>query len=422
MAIISFEHVSKRFILHHEKRRSFQDMFVHALRRNGGREEFWALRDVSFELEKGQTIGIIGKNGAGKSTILKLVTRILQPTSGRIRIDGKVSALLELGAGFEGELSGRDNIYLNGSIYGFSRKQMDAKYEQIVEFSELGRFIDTPIKHYSSGMFMRLGFSVAIAMDPDILVVDEILAVGDARFQQKCIDSLFRLKDEGKSLLFVSHDIISVRRFCDKVLLLSAGREVAYGRADEVIDEYVYKTSNEPLNGSGREEKKDEERDASGAVIPTRARVDAVRFLKRDGQESDVFVSGDPIDVEISYSILEELKECIIGILFFNEEGVCVCGNDTEKDELTDLERSVGSYTVRYHIPRFRFTQGRFYVSVGLADHSKSAGQFSMLDHHHRRYTFELISTRLSDGLCLIDHSWTVPGMVEPPLPPRSRT
>lgn len=239
---IEFKNVSKHFRIHHEAKSSLQDFFVSMLKGSGTYEEFWALQDVSFRLEKGKTLGLIGTNGAGKSTILKLVTRIIEPTKGRIRVNGRVSAMLELGTGFHPDLSGRDNIFLNGAIYGFSRKEMEERYERIVEFSELGRFIDTPVKHYSSGMYMRLGFATAITVDPDIMIIDEVLAVGDAAFSRKCYTELEKMKEQGKSLLFVSHDAREVARFCDEVVYLERGAIVAQGQPQDVLDDYMLKT------------------------------------------------------------------------------------------------------------------------------------------------------------------------------------
>ena len=236
---ITFDGVSKRFILHHQRSRSFQEALVNFVhRRNGSAEQFWALRDVSFKVDGGETFGIIGQNGSGKSTVFKLISRILEPTAGQITVRGKVSALIELGAGFHPDLTGRENIYLNGSILGLNRKQIDSKFEEIVAFSELERFIDTPIKHYSSGMYMRLGFSVAVHVDPDVLVIDEVLSVGDANFQQRCLEVIERFKKEGKTILLVSHDLDLVRRFCDRLMLLSEGQLMAIGKVDKVISRY----------------------------------------------------------------------------------------------------------------------------------------------------------------------------------------
>jgi ABC-type polysaccharide/polyol phosphate transport system ATPase subunit len=235
---IEFRDVSRRFVLHHERRASFQDWFIGLIRPRGSAEEFWALRDVSFGIRRGETIGIVGRNGAGKSTLLKLVTRILEPSSGTVLVNGRTYAMLELGAGFHPDLSGRDNIYLNGSLYGFNRKEMAKRYDEIVRFAELERFVDTPVKHYSSGMYARLGFGIAVHMDPEILVIDEVLAVGDANFQQKCFRQLEFLKSRGTTIIFVSHDADSVRSFCDRAALLVGGHLLDIGPANDVVDHY----------------------------------------------------------------------------------------------------------------------------------------------------------------------------------------
>lgn len=236
---IEFNNVSRRYRLHHEPKLTLQDRVVNIFNRKSTYEEFWALKDVSFKLEKGKTLGVIGQNGAGKSTLLKLATRILEPTGGNIRVNGRVSAMLELGTGFHPELSARENIYLNGAFYGFNRKQMDERYDEIVEFSELGKFIDTPIKHFSSGMYMRLGFAVAITVSPDILIIDEVLAVGDAAFGRKCHQAIEDLKSQSKAMLFVSHSAGEISRFCDEVIYLNKGRLVAQGKPGDVLDEYM---------------------------------------------------------------------------------------------------------------------------------------------------------------------------------------
>ncbi|MEZ4521376.1 MAG: ABC transporter ATP-binding protein [Thermomicrobiales bacterium] len=246
---IEFQDVSRRFTLHHERRSSFQDWFIGLFKTRGEAEEFWALRNVTFGIRQGETFGLVGRNGAGKSTLLKLVTRILQPTEGSVKVNGRTYAMLELGAGFHPELSGRDNIFLNGSLYGFSRKDMQRKYEEIVEFAELQRFVDMPVKHFSSGMFARLGFGIAVNMDPSILVIDEVLAVGDSAFQQKCFRALDNLKARGTTILFVSHDADVVRDFCDRAALLVDGQLTDIGAADDVVDHYqqMLQTGEQPF-------------------------------------------------------------------------------------------------------------------------------------------------------------------------------
>src|SRR5690242_1338314 len=202
------------------------------------REDFWALNDVSFNVPRGEALGIIGHNGAGKSTILKLLARITTPSSGEIMINGRLSALIEVGSGFHPELTGKENIYLNGSILGMLRREISSKLDSIVEFAELRQFIDTPVKRYSSGMYVRLGFSIAAHLNPDILLLDEVLAVGDAAFQQKCIERIAELRKDGRTIIFISHDLAAVHRLCDRALLLSHGSILSDGPARQVIDEY----------------------------------------------------------------------------------------------------------------------------------------------------------------------------------------
>lgn len=238
--MMSLHDISIRFRINHERPKSFQDTLVNLFHRryNRSSEDFWALRDLSFDLARGETLGIIGQNGSGKSTALKLITRILEPTTGKIAVYGKVSALIELGAGFHPDLTGRENIYLNGSILGISRKEMKQKIGEIVEFSELERFIDTPVRHYSSGMYARLGFSVAVAVDPDILIIDEVLSVGDEGFQLKCVDRINDFHRRGKSIIIVSHDLPSMASMCDRLIWLQNGKVKEQGPAAAVARSY----------------------------------------------------------------------------------------------------------------------------------------------------------------------------------------
>src|SRR5215212_6939401 len=237
--VIEFEHVSKRFVLNRDQQDTVQGRFAKMLRRKAQGEEFWALRDVSFSVEPGESLGLVGHNGAGKSTALKLMTRILEPTSGHVSMNGRVAALLELGSGFHPDLSGRENVFLNGSLLGFSRREMRAKLPEIVDFAEIGEFIDMEVKHYSSGMYTRLAFAVATAVDPEILITDEVLAVGDEAFQRKCMERIYRFRQLGKTIIFVSHALETVRLLCDQALWLDHGQARAIGAAGAVIDAYL---------------------------------------------------------------------------------------------------------------------------------------------------------------------------------------
>lgn len=236
--VISFDNVSKRFRLLKIPRRAFQDVFVNMFNKEmRGRHHFWALQDVTFSVTGGETIGILGANGSGKSTILKLISRIIDPTSGAIKVLGRLSALLELGAGFHPDLTGRENIYLNGSILGLNRRVMDRKFDSIVDFAGIEEFIDAPVRSYSSGMQMRLGFSVAIHVEPEIILVDEVLAVGDYSFQLKCLDRIRQLQKQGVTILFVSHDFEAVESLCTRAIWLEHGRLQAQGNVTEILAE-----------------------------------------------------------------------------------------------------------------------------------------------------------------------------------------
>lgn len=230
---VEVRNVSKRFRLYHEKYTSLKERIIHA-----GRipyEDLWALRDVNFEVVEGETVGILGRNGSGKSTLLKCICGVLQPTSGEVQVRGKLAGLLELGAGFQPDLTGRENIYLNGSMLGMSKREVDRVFDDVVEFAELGQFIDNQVKFYSSGMYVRLGFAVAVNVDPDVLVIDEVLAVGDERFQRKCMDRVRWFQQEGRTIIFVSHSPDQVRAICNRAVVLSDGRMVTYGPPGESV-------------------------------------------------------------------------------------------------------------------------------------------------------------------------------------------
>lgn len=244
--VIDVQNVSKNFKIHHERNQSLKERILHP--RSGRTEIFHALNDVTFKVDAGETVGILGHNGSGKSTLLKCICGVLQPTSGEIRLRGNLAALLELGAGFQVELSGRDNIYLYGTMLGFSRRRIDEIFEEIVAFSEIEHFIDTPVKFYSSGMYVRLAFAVAVNVNPDILVVDEVLAVGDERFQAKCIDRIRRFQEEGRAILLVTHAADQVRALCDRAVVLDSGLMIANGEVAEslrIFREHLMADSNE---------------------------------------------------------------------------------------------------------------------------------------------------------------------------------
>jgi lipopolysaccharide transport system ATP-binding protein len=248
--VVELENISKRYRLSHEKARSFQEIWLGLFRGKQATqvEEFWALRDVSLKVGRGESVALIGPNGAGKSTTLKIISRIIDPSQGMVSVQGRMSALIELGAGFHHDLTGRDNIFLNGSILGFNRQEMQDRFDEIVSFAELEHFIDTELKRWSVGMVMRLGFSIATSVNPDILITDEILAVGDESFQRKCLWRINKFRESGGTILFVSHDMHAVRDLCERSIWLDHGQVQMDGPTDEVITRYLAFEPNQPMS------------------------------------------------------------------------------------------------------------------------------------------------------------------------------
>ncbi len=420
-AAIEFEDVSKRFIVHREKPRSFQELMVSFLKRNDtSREELWALRDVSFAVERGETLGIIGPNGSGKSTLLKLITRILEPTSGRITVDGKVSALIELGAGFHPDLTGRENIFLNGSILGMSRGEMEEKFEEIVKFAELERFIDMPLKHYSSGMQMRLGFAIATSMDPDILLIDEVLAVGDEAFQRKCLRRIADFKHRGKTIVFVSHDLGSVRRLCDRVIWLDEGVIRARGRPDEVIVQYLRDIGEEaPLKpavpaeevGPAVEEETVqpiEEPAGAASQPPSRwgsgeVEITRVEFLDERGNPCHTFRTGERMLARIHYLAHRRIERPVFGVAIYRSDGVHINGPNTKASNY-EIDHIEGEGSIDYIVDSLPLLEGEYRFSAAIYDYSCT----HPYDHHERMYSFEVRRGRVKDayGVFYIPCRW----------------
>ncbi|HET9017804.1 MAG TPA: ABC transporter ATP-binding protein [Thermomicrobiaceae bacterium] len=385
-AAVEFRGVSRRFRLHHEARASFQDWFVGLVRPRGKAEEFWALRDVSFVVRRGEALGIVGRNGAGKSTMLKLVTRVLEPTSGEVLIHGRTHAMLELGAGFHPELSGRDNVYLNGSIYGFSRRQMAARFDRIVQFAELERFIDTPVKHYSSGMFMRLGFAIAVHMDPEILVVDEVLAVGDTAFQRKGYEALMDLRARGTTIMFVSHSVEQIRQFCDRAILLQGGRIVDSGPAPEVVDHYLRTL---------REE------EAEVAIL-------RVRAIDRTGLPLDAVPSGEDLGLEVLLRVPPETStaDLALAIDLHDRAGTHLFGSTArlpaELPPFDPLDPDTRS--VRSVVRGLPLAGGILTIAASL---QRGTGEDpEPLDRQETRVDVVGSSAAGSRGLLRLDHDW----------------
>ena len=307
--------------------------------RVAGGEEYWALRDVSFQVERGEVVGIVGRNGAGKSTLLKLLSRITTPTSGRVEVRGRMGSLLEVGTGFHPELTGRENVYLNGSILGMTRREISAKFDQIVDFSEIGKFLDTPVKRYSSGMYVRLAFAVAAHLEPDILIVDEVLAVGDATFQRRCIDRMSELARGGHTILFVSHNMQLIPRLCDRAVFLQRGQVVEVGPADAVTQHYLDRLLEDSRGGDLRSKPR---------VGDGRARFVRAEVLGPDARPVSVFTSGDDFHVRLEIESEADISEVTLAVAVQSLHGTrIVSGWTREAGFRTGLTRGTQAFECR---------------------------------------------------------------------------
>jgi lipopolysaccharide transport system ATP-binding protein len=384
--VIQFENVSKMFTFSKEKTQTFLETLISPFRKSPVKEpirHLWALDDVSFDIYPGQSVGIVGRNGSGKSTALKLVTRIIKPTEGRIFVNGKVSALLELGAGFHPDLTGRENIYLNASLLGLSRRDVNVHFDDIVAFSELGEFINMPVKHYSSGMYMRLGFSVAIHIQPDILIVDEILAVGDQAFQTKCLDRIHQMKAQGVTFIMVSHNLNIVRRMCDHLIWLENGKLQQAGLVDEVAElyqAYTYQNESDQLeqDDAAASVKRD-----SGSVVE----ITAVRILNKDGKEEKNFNTGEQLVVEMTYFAHKPIPNPQFGLAIHRHDGLHINGPNTRIAGL-DMGLVEGAGVVRYCIPELPLTPARYRVTTAVHDSRYNI----VYDVHHQAYSFRVVA------------------------------
>jgi lipopolysaccharide transport system ATP-binding protein len=322
-------------------------------------EEFWALKDISFDIKSGDSVGVIGRNGAGKSTLLKILSRITEPTHGEVRLRGRVASLLEVGTGFHPELSGRENIYLNGAILGMSRNEIRRKFDEIVDFAEVERFLDTPVKRYSSGMYVRLAFAVAAHLEPEILVVDEVLAVGDAAFQKKCLGKMGSVAAEGRTVIFVSHNMGAISELCNRAILLQSGCLVDQGPVAQIVDKYVRIGS----NGSGNF-KIDREKVKAANFIT------GIRILDSKELEATSFDVAEEIWIEVCYQVTEEAYGLQLTVTLTRNHVDIVHTFDTDDDDEIPL-RQIGIYKAIYKIPGMRVKAGMYSISVYIGTPQK---------------------------------------------------
>jgi lipopolysaccharide transport system ATP-binding protein len=350
----------------HEQPRSWQELVVRLLRGQASRtvEQYWILKNVSFAVDSGEIVGLIGPNGAGKSSILKLVSNIIEPTEGEIHVQGRMSALLELGAGFHPDLTGRENIFLNGAILGMSDRTLRGNFDSIVQFAELERFIDVPVRHYSTGMYMRLGFSVAVHADPEVLLVDEVLSVGDQSFQGRCLDRIYELVNGGTAVLFVSHDMNLVRSMCDRAIWLEGGVIRAEGHPDAVANAYLGELSDDNLAQLNQ---------CRGRLTRGRrhgsyeARISDVQFIDTKGEERYVFESGESLTIRISYECREAVRQPVFGLAIFRKDGWHINGPNTQFADCP-IKKIAGRGYVDYQIASLPLLEGMYRLSASIYD------------------------------------------------------
>jgi ABC-type polysaccharide/polyol phosphate transport system ATPase subunit len=442
--VVRVREVSKRFDLNRTKQRTLMELFTHPLKRVGPEGYFWPVKDVSFELARGATLGFIGENGAGKSTILKLIARILEPTSGWVETRGRVAALLELGAGFHPDLTGRDNIYLNGSIMGLNRHEINRHLARIIEFADIGPFIDSPVKHYSSGMRVRLGFSVAVHVQPDVMLVDEVLAVGDEDFQHKCLQAFYDFLREGGTLILVSHNAQLIRDMCHRTIWLDDGVIKADGPSTEVLANYLnhihskerdrllhereatHETEVQSSADAGQArgdvsvavtdkgtDTSSTDEQATAAGQPGRTlrwgdnaiRIDAVRVLDRESAPCDFFFTGDPFTVELDYTVQRPLTEApVIGIALVRHDGLWCYGTNTQIDEVSArhiCEPGHRRGTVVISFDALQLLPGVYFIDLALqnlhgGDH----------DYYHSCARLSVRSLVRDTGVARLAHEW----------------
>ena len=366
-----------------------------------------AVDNISLRVEKGMTFGVIGENGSGKSTLLKLVAGIAKPTSGRLKVEGKISALIELGAGFHPEISGRENVFINGIMLGLSKKEISRKFDEIVRFAELEDFIDAPVKTYSSGMYMRLGFSVAINVNPDVLLIDEVLAVGDAAFVPKCLDRIDDFRRRKKTILFVSHDLATVEKICDKVAWMKSGKIQMLGEPKRVVDAYLqdiaamqeedYQKRKTDVDLEQKWE--DELREKRWGKREVEIRKVTLKNLR--GEEKHVFTPDEGLAIEIEAAANEPVKDFVFGIGIFNSQGISCYGTNTS---LEDYEPVVlqGEGKAVCRIEKLNLINGTYYLDVAV--HKRDGYPY---DYHRNLYSFLVSSTLKDVGIARLPHKWT---------------
>jgi ABC-type polysaccharide/polyol phosphate transport system ATPase subunit len=415
---ISVSHVSKSYRLW-GRRSQFATLKSALLKRDlklSPEATVPALRDVSFAIHKGEAFGIIGRNGSGKSTLLKIISGILKPTSGALTVNGRIAALIELGAGFHPEITGRENIFINGIMLGLTKREIESRFDSIVEFSGIRPFIDQPVKTYSSGMYVRLGFAVAVHVDPDVLLIDEVLSVGDEEFSQKCVAKIQEMKFRGVTLIFVTHQLDQVRNLCDRALWLDHGEAVVIGDPVRVVDEYLQEVagsreanpapaaSEQPLaerEGGETKEAVEEERWGSGEVLLKR-----VSLTDREGRDLVALGAGTPVAIEMEVDVKVPQDDFVFGVGIYHADGTCVYGTNTDLEGLAP-EKLDGNGHVRFVIEALDLVAGTYRIDAAV--HTRNGRAFD----YRRGCVRFIVGSRVHDiGVYRPQHAWHFDGAI----------
>lgn len=412
---IEVRNVTKQFKIYIDKGRTIKERALFRKRRQYERRQ--VLRGISFEVKKGEAVGLIGHNGCGKSTTLKLLTRILYPDTGSIDIKGRVSSLIELGAGFHPDLSGKENIYINAAIFGLKRDEIDRRLDDIIAFSELEDFIDNPVRTYSSGMYMRLAFSVAINVDADVLLIDEILAVGDANFQIKCFNKLQEIKGKGTTIVIVSHSLEQIEQICDRTIWIHEGLVRMEGASRDVHPAYLdymemkrrETAEKEAKRKAEREEYKEKEETIPASAYGMeegkrwgngRARIVEVRILDQENQEKTVFKVEETIKIHLRYQVRSLVKDAVFGLGFFNAQGLRCYGTNTNIDNLPSFDLIMDG-EVEVVLPRIMLLAGVYTLDMTIEE-----GHGMPVDYYREVATIEITNSKRDLGVMRMDHQW----------------